>query len=174
MRWWTIGPAANELGTFFFFLLLSYCFLSKRGLCYTFNPGKPGYPLLKQSSAGRNAGLLLQLDVQPEQYYGALNLLEGTGFRMLVHDQNEWPDMENHGIDVSPGFSNTVRIQRHKVMKLTLKQSCLNSRHLTQLQVFNWPSSFGTSNFFSALTSRGCYIISSLLKIYLQFKVVST
>ena len=36
---------------------------------------------------------------------------------MLVHDQNEWPDIENHGIDVSPGFSNTVRIQRHKVTK---------------------------------------------------------
>ena len=106
--------------------------LFQRGLCYTFNSGKPGYPLLEQSSAGRDAGLLLQLDAQPEQYYGVLNLLEGTGFRILVHDQNEWPDMENHGIDVSPGFSNTVRIQRHKVMKPALKQSCLNSCHLIQ------------------------------------------
>ena len=35
---------------------------------------------------------------------------------MLIHDQSEWPDVENYGIDVSPGFSNTVRIQRHKVM----------------------------------------------------------
>jgi len=35
---------------------------------------------------------------------------------MLVHDQNEWPDLENHGMDVSPGFSNTVRVQRYKVM----------------------------------------------------------
>ena len=100
-----------------FNLLLSHCFLSQRGLCYTFNSGQPGYPLLKQSSAGRSEGLLLQLDALPEQYYGAFNVFEGTGFRMLVHDQNEWPDIENHGIDVSPGFSNTVRIQRHKVTK---------------------------------------------------------
>jgi len=46
---------------------------------------------------------------------------------MVVHDQSEWPDMENHGIDVSPGFSNTVRIQRHKVMKPLKQPSCLNS-----------------------------------------------
>ena len=122
---------SNLLGFHCFF------FLIQRGLCYTFNSGQPGYPLLEQSSAGRNAGLLLQLDAQPEQYYGPFNLLEGTGFRMLVHDQNEWPDMENHGIDVSPGFSNTVRIQRHKVMKPALKQSCLNSRHFIKLQVSN-------------------------------------
>ena len=55
-------------------------------------------------------------------------MFEGTGFRMLVHDQNEWPDVENHGIDVSPGFSNTVRVQRYKVMTPALKQSSfLNS-----------------------------------------------
>lgn len=54
-------------------------------------------------------------------------MFEGTGFRMVVHDQSEWPDMENHGIDVSPGFSNTVRIQRHKVMKPLKQPSCLNS-----------------------------------------------
>ena len=39
---------------------------------------------------------------------------------MLVHDQNEWPDIENHGIDVSPGFSNTVRIKRHKVITVSM------------------------------------------------------
>lgn len=65
--------------------------------------------------AGRDHGLLLQLDAQPEQYYGPFNLLEGTGFRVLVHDQNEWPDMENYGIDISPGFTSTIRIQRFKV-----------------------------------------------------------
>lgn len=65
--------------------------------------------------AGRDHGLLLQLDAQPKQYYGPFNLLEGTGFRVLVHDQNEWPDMENYGIDISPGFTSTIRIQRFKV-----------------------------------------------------------
>lgn len=119
--------AANEIGIFFLIYFVLIVFFFQRGLCYTFNSGKPGYPLLEQSSAGRSEGLLLQLNAQPEQYYGAFNVFEGTGFRMVVHDQSEWPDMENHGIDVSPGFSNTVRIQRHKVMKPLKQPSCLNS-----------------------------------------------
>jgi len=90
-------------------------FSPKRGLCYTFNSGKPGHQLRYQSSAGREQGLILQLDAEPEQYYGPLNMLEGSGFRILIHDQNEWPDIENYGIDVSPGFSSTIRIQRFKV-----------------------------------------------------------
>lgn len=159
----------NQLFSLIYLVFIVLLF--QRGLCYTFNSGKPGYPLLEQSSAGRNAGLLLQLDAQPEQYYGAFNLLEGTGFRILVHDQNEWPDMENHGIDVSPGFSNTVRIQRHKVMKPAFKQSCLNFCHLIKLQDFNWLGSFGTGNFFPVLTSNGCYIILSRLKCPCSFKL---
>ena len=77
--------------------------------------------MLYQSSAGRNEGLLLQLNAEPDQYYGPFNVLEGTGFRVLVHDQNEWPNMENHGIDVSPGFSSTFRIQRQKVEHFNIR-----------------------------------------------------
>lgn len=81
--------------------------------------------MLYQSGAGRNEGLLLQLNAEPDQYYGPFNMLEGTGFRVLVHDQNEWPDMENHGIDVSPGFSSTIRMQRQKVDYLNIRLSFL-------------------------------------------------
>lgn len=88
---------------------------SQRGLCYTFNSGKPGHPLRYARSAGRSQAILLLLDVQREQYYGNLNLLKGIGFRVLVHDQNEWPDVENYGIDVSPGLSSTIRVKRYKV-----------------------------------------------------------
>ncbi|XP_020631766.1 acid-sensing ion channel 1-like [Orbicella faveolata] len=114
-----------------------------RGLCYTFNSGKPGYPLLEQSSAGRSEGLLLQLNAQPEQYYGAFNVFEGTGFRMVVHDQSEWPDMENHGIDVSPGFSNTVRIQRHKTIRLgpPYKSKC-GERKLASFKTYSHSACF--------------------------------
>ena len=42
-------------------------------------------------------------------------MFEGTGFRILIHDQNEWPDIENYGIEISPGFSSTIQIQRFKV-----------------------------------------------------------
>ena len=96
----------------------SLFFTLQRGLCYTFNSGKPGNHLRYKSNAGRNQGLLLQLNAEPEQYYGPFNLREGTGFRVLIHDQNDWPDVENYGIDISPGFSTTIRIQRYKVITL--------------------------------------------------------
>lgn len=51
---------------------------------------------------------------QPTQYYGPYST-DSTGFRVLVHDQNEWPDVENHGFDVSPGILAAVPIKRHKV-----------------------------------------------------------
>ena len=61
----------------------------------------------------------------PEQYYGPFNLFEGTGFRVLVHDQNDWPDVENYGIDISPGFHSTIRMQRFKVIwKIFLSHFC--------------------------------------------------
>jgi len=95
-------------------------FFFQRGLCYTFNSGKPGYALRYQSNAGRDKGLFLQLNAQPEQYYGPFNMLEGTGFRVMIHDQNDWPDVENYGIDISPGFSSTIRVQRYKVWAICL------------------------------------------------------
>ena len=88
----------------------------QRGLCYTFNSGKPGYPIRYPKSAGRTQGLLLQLDAESDQYYGPFNLLDGTGFRVLVHDQSDWPDMENNAIDISPGFSCIIQVQRQKVL----------------------------------------------------------
>lgn len=35
---------------------------------------------------------------------------------MLLHDQNEWPEIENLGMDVTPGYNTNIRIQRSKVI----------------------------------------------------------
>ena len=73
--------------------------------------------------------LVLFLMAQPTQYYGPYST-DTTGFRVLVHDQNYWPDVENHGIDLSPGFLTTIPIQRHKVFILIVsgqdEGSCKN------------------------------------------------
>ncbi|XP_078346962.1 acid-sensing ion channel 1-like [Oculina patagonica] len=89
----------------------------KHGLCYTFNSGKPGYPLHFITAGGRANALVLFLMAQPTQYYGPYST-GTTGFRVLVHDQNDWPDVENQGIDVSPGFLTTIPIKRHKIIRL--------------------------------------------------------
>ncbi|XP_078362143.1 acid-sensing ion channel 1-like isoform X2 [Oculina patagonica] len=115
----------------------------QRGLCYTFNSGRPGHPLLYQASAEKSQGLLLQLNAEPEQYYGPLNIFEGTGFRVLVHDQNQWPDMENYGIEVSPGFSSTIRVLRHKIIRLQspYKSQC-GERKLASSDTYSYSACF--------------------------------
>ncbi|KAJ7374032.1 amiloride-sensitive sodium channel [Desmophyllum pertusum] len=58
-----------------------------RGLCYTFNPGAPGYPLLDVTSSGTSQALSLIIDVQPKEYYGPFSY-EGTGLKVLIHEQS--------------------------------------------------------------------------------------
>ena len=87
----------------------------QRGLCYTFNSGAPGHPLLDVTSSGKTQALSLIIDVQPNEYYGPFSY-EGTGLKVLLHDQNEWPEIENLGMDVTPGYNTNIRIQRSKVI----------------------------------------------------------
>jgi len=57
------------------------------------------------------------IDVQPNEYYGPFSY-EGTGLKVLLHDQNEWPEIENLGMDVTPGYNTNIRIQRSKMINL--------------------------------------------------------
>lgn len=88
-----------------------------RGLCYTFNSGAPGHPLLDVTSSGITQALSLIIDVQPNEYYGPFSY-EGTGLKVLLHDQKEWPDIENLGMDVTPGYNTNIRIQGSKMINL--------------------------------------------------------
>lgn len=80
------------------------------------------------TAGGRANALVLFLMPQPSQYYGPYST-DTTGFRVLVHDQNEWPDVENHGIDVSPGFLTTLPIKRHEVFMI-IKRKLIKSSSL--------------------------------------------
>ena len=96
-------------------LNLRFCF--QRGLCYTFNSGKNGQPLLKVTTSGRSQSLALYLNAEPEEYYGPYSY-DTTGFKIYVHDQSDvLPNMEDNAYDVSPGFTTVVRIRRRKVKR---------------------------------------------------------
>ena len=56
----------------------------------------------------------LILDVQPEEYYGPFSY-EATGIKLVLHEQHEWPQVENLGIDITPGYNTNIRIKRNKV-----------------------------------------------------------
>ncbi|KXJ28002.1 Acid-sensing ion channel 2 [Exaiptasia diaphana] len=75
--------------------------ITEFGLCYTFNSGRPGHPLLKVRRAGVDYALRLQLSVQQDQYYGSLR--DSSGFKVMVHDQEEPPLINELGIAIQPG-----------------------------------------------------------------------
>ena len=73
--------------------------------------------------SGRGRGLRLTLDAEPHEYYGLLNY-DGTGFRVLVHDQLEGnPLMELQSTMISTGYSYEVRIERQEVRGCVISSS---------------------------------------------------
>ncbi|XP_032238531.2 acid-sensing ion channel 2 isoform X2 [Nematostella vectensis] len=84
-----------------------------RGLCYTFNSGRDNSSVRRIATPGRLESLILRLNAQPEEYYGAYSY-ENVGFVLAVHDQAEPPDMELNAYDIPPGFTTNLRIRRFK------------------------------------------------------------
>ena len=64
--------------------------------------------------SGKRQGFKLQLDAQPEEYYGPYSY-EATGFKVAIHEPGTYHDIDNEGYDVSPGFYTSIRIKRTKV-----------------------------------------------------------
>ena len=104
----------------------------QRGVCYTLNSGHPNHTKLYVTTSKIQA-LTLSLDAQPEEYYGPYSY-DATGFKILVHDQNEsYPNIEDFGVDLPPGFTTNIRVRRTKVGLQKLSSSLFEtsfSRHL--------------------------------------------
>ena len=85
------------------------------------------------TTSGNIQRLRLLLDAQPEEYYGPYSY-DATGFKILVHDQNEsYPNIEDFGVDLPPGFTTNIRVRRTKVGLKKLSSSLFEtsfSRHL--------------------------------------------
>ena len=85
------------------------------------------------TTSGKIQALTLSLDAQPEEYYGPYSY-DATGFKILVHDQNEsYPNIEDFGVDLPPGFTTNIRVRRTKVGLQKLSSSLFEtsfSRHL--------------------------------------------
>ena len=85
------------------------------------------------TTSGKIQALTLSLDAQPEEYYGPYSY-DATGFKILVHDQNEsYPNIEDFGVDLPPGFTTNIRVRRTKVGLKRLLSSLFEtsfSRHL--------------------------------------------
>ena len=75
--------------------------------------GEPGYPVQEVDSAGEVHGLRIRLFTEQYDYS---KLTDSAGFKVVLHDQNKPPDVDNFGISVPPGFRTTLAVQRQEVM----------------------------------------------------------
>ena len=81
------------------------------GKCYTYNSGKPGYPIKTIQTIGSSRGLNLALDLNVDDY--AMAMWTG-GLRVVIHNQGEYFDLWN-GVLVSPGTMVSMMVSQTKV-----------------------------------------------------------
>lgn len=82
------------------------------GVCFTFNAKNDMF--IEQSGPGY--GLTLALNI--EQYEYTKNPENGVGVKLLVHDVNDRPLVEEKGISVSPGLYSFISVETTQVCYL--------------------------------------------------------
>lgn len=120
--------------------LIAYCFFSRincreedftyfqslqYGNCFTFNKKKNNSDVLKVPIIAEKTELELILDLDFLSY---LDVTPHLGARIVIHDPSEDPNLEEGGINVSPGFETSVQIKQvcHKRLKAPYTDKCID------------------------------------------------
>ena len=84
------------------------------GQCFNFNTEQNGNLPLKATMPGKNYGLKLRLNIQRNGY---INNSKNpfAGIAVLVHDRDNYPFMNEHGLSVQPGTHTSFSIKMKKV-----------------------------------------------------------
>ncbi|XP_070575649.1 acid-sensing ion channel 1A-like isoform X2 [Ptychodera flava] len=88
--------------------------ITNYGICYTFNAGKEDYAH-KVRNAGQQYGLQLLLFVNERQYVAPRS---NVGFRLMVHGQDEIPNVASYGLSLSPGTASTIGLKTTQISNL--------------------------------------------------------
>ncbi|XP_073504258.1 epithelial sodium channel subunit gamma [Phyllobates terribilis] len=86
------------------------------GNCYTFNDAKQE-PLLESSMGGAEAGLKLVIYIDEEEYNPFL--VTAAGAKILVHDQNDFPFIEESGTELETAMEASIGMQLTESSKLS-------------------------------------------------------
>ena len=89
-------------------------FVCRFANCHTFNGGKDGIAIQRTTLGGNENGLRLNLNLEQEHHVREYTQ-PTAGFKVLVHDQNEYPFVEQFGFVVQPGIHTYCSLRRKKV-----------------------------------------------------------
>ena len=94
------------------------------GNCFTFNKKKNNSDVLK-ISVDKTMALEIILNLK---YLSYLDVTSSFGARVVIHDSNEDPNLEEDGINVSPGFETSVKIKQkcQKRRKAPYTDKCMD------------------------------------------------
>ncbi|XP_078394277.1 epithelial sodium channel subunit alpha-like, partial [Cetorhinus maximus] len=85
------------------------------GNCYTFNGINSSYQW-QTSKAGKDNGLFLLVKTQQNDYIPLLST--DAGARVMVHEPNKAPFMEDGGFDIRPGVETSISMRKEEVIRL--------------------------------------------------------
>ncbi|KAL3891467.1 hypothetical protein ACJMK2_003729 [Sinanodonta woodiana] len=94
----------------------TYIWNMKHGNCYTFNSGNDPNPALSINYAGPLMGLVLELNIEQEEYISALS--PEAGVRVVIHKRGTYPFPEDEGINIAPGFMTSLGLKKTVVSRL--------------------------------------------------------
>ena len=74
--------------------------ISNLGVCYTFNSGKNGKPILKANATGFREGIQVWVNIREDDYVGSFG--HSVGVKVIVHPQSEPPLPDERGVYMLP------------------------------------------------------------------------
>ncbi|KAL4218107.1 ligand-gated sodium channel [Mactra antiquata] len=86
------------------------------GNCYTMNTFDNGMPSMTTNYAGPLMGLVLELNIEQDEYIPALS--PDAGVRVLIHERGTFPTPEDDGVSVAPGFKTSIGIAKTLLTRL--------------------------------------------------------
>ena len=95
--------------------------LTQLGVCYVFNSGFGGAPIMTIDGTGAGMGLRLILNVSQNQYAATPNL--DAGVKIAIHHQSDPPQPYDQGIAIPPGTNSFISIQQLNIADET-KNAC--------------------------------------------------
>ena len=106
--------------------------ISRLGVCYTFNSGKNGKPILRANATGFSEGLQLFVNIREDDYVGSFGHIVGA--TVTVHPQSEPPLGDEKGVYVAPEELHLfLQCFGHRICQQSAK--CLPSKQILLLHV---------------------------------------
>ncbi|KAI8497274.1 sodium channel [Branchiostoma belcheri] len=134
---------------------------SNYGNCYTFNADAANK--LNQTIPGSTMGFQVVVNVMADSYTETMAVggHEEVGLKFLIHDQNEPPMVETHGLAIKPGIHSFVSVKRTETHGLAIKPGIHSFVSVKTTEYYNHVPPWGDCHdkaltYFDAYTLPGC------------------